>query len=294
MKFFIFLFLFSFSLFAKNNIAYSDYGLSFQPLNNWHKKDNNFYYGMDGSSINIQSEESLLDLTTFVDLMTKKLKKGYHNYIVIKKENEVIDSYKAIVITGKFDFHSKKNNIQMEFYTIVFNLYGEKIIITIAYPKTLSSLNKKKLLNIQKTISFVGAKKKKGTPKEIITLNWYENKSNNYKLLIPSDYKFEKDGLFINENGLLLAIINEDTDVELKEYFKIYINKLKKKYKTLSILEESFERKKGFKVLFVKITTDKIKISNIFYKKENNIYILTLSGENKYIEKIKDSFQNLK
>ncbi len=293
MKLIIFLFLISFSILSKN-IAVSDYGLSFEPLSTWHKKDNNFYYGIDGSSINIQSEESLIDLSTYVDLMINKLKKGYHNYKVISKKNELFDSYNAILLTGSFDFDSKKNKINMEFYSIIFNLYGEKIVLTVAYPKTISELTKKKLINIQKTISFVGIKKQKTSKHKKIILEWYKNKKNNYKLLVPNNYKLKKDGLFISKKGTVIGIILEKSNLGVKEYFKDYIKRLKKKYKKISILEENFNRINGFEVLSIKISTDKMKINNIFYKKTNVIYILTSSGVNIYLEKIKKSFQNLK
>lgn len=293
MKSIIFLFLISFSIFSKNTVV-SDYGLSFEPLNTWHKKDNNFYYGIDGSSINIQSEESLIDLPTYVDLMINKLKKGYYNYKVVSRTNELIDSYNAIILTGSFDFNSKKNKINMEFYSIIFNLYGEKIVLTVAYPKTISESTKKELINIQKTISFVGAKKQKSSKHKKVILEWYKNKENNYKVLVPDNYKFKKNGIFISKKGAVIAIILEKSDLDIKEYFKDYIKRLKKKYKKISILEESFNRSNGFEVLSIKISTDKMNIRNIFYKKANIIYILTSSGVNTYLEKIKKSFQNLK
>ena len=293
MKLIFFLFLISFSVFSENFVV-SDYGLAFRPLKTWHKKDNNFYYGTDGSSLNIQSEESLIDLQTYVDLMIKKLKNGYRNYKIISRENEIIDSYNSILLTGTFDFYSKKNNINMEFYSIIFNLYGEKIVLTVAYPKTISDITKRKLNDIQKTISFVGIKKQKKLKHEKVVLNWYENKKNNYKLLIPSGYKLKKDGLFISKSGSIIAVVKEYSDLNIKEYFKIYIKKLKKKYKKISIMEENSGRNKGFEVLSVKISTDKMNIRNIFYKKSNVIYILTSSGVNTYMKKIKKSFQNLK
>jgi hypothetical protein len=288
------------SIYAKTNTAISDYGLSFKPLSTWHKKDNNFYYGVDGSSINIQSEESLIDLETYTDLTIEKFKKGYSNYKIISKNNENIDGYKTVNVKGTFEFKSKTNNIEMEFNMLVFNLYGEKIVLIITYPKTISKEIKKELLALVNTISFIGNKKNtnvnidKSSNKKDIPLVWHEDKKNDYKLLIPNNYKLKRDGVFLAKDGNLIAIILEKSDLELREYFTQYITKLKKKYKKISVLEKSFERINGFEVLFVNISTDKMKISNIFYKKSNNVYILTLSGDNKYIEKIKDSFQNIK
>jgi len=242
--------------------------------------------------LNIQSEESILDLKTYTDTMIGKFKKAYVSYTVLNRKLDLIKSYDSVILNGFFNVKSKHKNIKMNFNTTVLNLYGEKIVVTIAYPENISKINQKKLLNIQKSFDFVGMKKK-NDDKKLIKLNWYENKVNNYKLLIPSNYKLKKDSLFVNKQSSIIAIVLETSDLDLKDYFNTYIKKLKKKYKKLSILEENLERNNGFSILFVKISSDKQNITNIFYKKDENIYILTLSGQNKYIEKIKTSFQNL-
>jgi len=291
----ILILLFTSSLvYAKQKTVVSEHGLSFNIIDTLHKKDNNLYYGIDGSSINVQAEETIVDLKTYTDNMIEKFKKGYSSYNILTKTDDIISGYNAIVLTGSFKYKSKKSDIDMEFTTIVFNLYGEKIIATIAFPKTISKSTKKKLLDIKKSFAFLGNKKQssKENKKLIdVKLNLYKNKKDNYELLIPNNYKLKKDGLFVNQNSKVIGIVIETSDLDLKEYLNLYIKKLKKSYKKLSVLEESSERKNGFSVLFVKISTDKQKIYNIFYKKNNMIYILTSNGENINIVKIKNSFK---
>jgi len=95
-------------LYANQKTVVSDHGLSFKIIDTLHKKDKNLYYGVDGSSINIQSEETIIDLKTYTDNMIAKFKKAYSSYNVISKKDDIISGYNAIVLTGNFKFKSKK------------------------------------------------------------------------------------------------------------------------------------------------------------------------------------------
>jgi len=268
-------------------ILYSDirFGLEFKPLDIWQKKNDNFYYSFDGSSLSIQSEDSTIGLDKYTDELVNNFKKKYKGFKVLEREKH-IKGKKYVQLKGIFFYILKDTEIKINFYMIIFNFYEKKAVFIFSYPDNTKEVIVKEIKNLIKSVRFVDFEKK-------INLNFHQNEKDGYGFLLPSNYKIVKNGYFIDSGGDFINIVKNNFEGSIKEYRDLYLSELNKKYFGVNLKDIEKERINGFEVVILKIKYSGKDIVSIIYKKGDIIYVVSMSV-NGFYEKVKNSFQSLK
>ncbi len=229
-KILIFLFIFYIPIiFAKEKLALSDYGVKFLVFDHWEKQNNNFYQGIDGTSINLQLEENLMDLETYGSYIEDKFLKSYPDFKTSNKLYKNVSKHRALILKSNFSVKLDFNSVKMESCIIIFNFYNEKLVFIVSYPYSIKGKIAKYISKLEKKIILpkkYNLYKDKTNKKADLII--YKNNKEKYQVLIPSDFIKKEDGFFISENSDFILVNKEKIEDSIEIYLQIYIKKLKK------------------------------------------------------------------
>lgn len=165
--------------------------------------------------------------------------------------------------------------------------------MVISCSKKNTSTNPSPILSPKKT-SFI--------PKNLKTIETDKSfKAPNYSyqdlsLNIPEDFKKKGENIFFQENGTNLSIAKEQTKNSIDDYIKNNYKKLKADYSNTIKEEENLNINNNL-AKHIKYIVDRkkylIEIETILIKKNDNMYIIIISGKKKHIDSLSNTINNI-
>ncbi|GEM_PF-541557 len=274
-------------------------GVTVSVPSEWTENGDNMYMDSSlGNSVNLQIEESSLNMSKYVTASLKEMKKSIPSYEKLGEYNKKINGMNVVILDGKFSMY--ENDLRL--YSVIFDGGNTKYVLTVgglndyfeSYKDVFNKIIESFKLNTEETEVDTGSNESESD----VNYTTYTDVKGVYSFKYPSNWTQSKGKImWTASNGSSVNLIPEASTMRLSEYVKASIKNMKASIPSYELINQESKKINGITttILYGKFNmyNNDLRIYSVIYDGNGIKYVLTLGGLDSNFDNDNPTFQDV-